>query len=708
MATICAVSAMCSAAFSGCDAPPGQLDRTKAVTSALTLPMPGQTITLDFKTDAMGNPLSRGTVLAEQYANWGIHFQGGYVLGDRTVDFPEVTTPAPDNLICTYEGSLSSSGRCAGGPSSASVPLVVTFDFPVCGFSATGSGLATIGNFGRLYIEGDDASGGVRDVALARDILNSGVPNPMGGFTITVGTGASNIPQTPTPVVGGSRQGLDVHRVVLTEQMLAAIDTFTIVVCKPVIPRCKNKVICLQPSAGCALPPDTTIDDGSYAWTGAPVSVVQNPSGPFVVGTDPIPATLTVTQGSESETCAAGIRGGDCQTPPALTCPPPTTVECTPLPTGCTIALPNATAVAPCGAYEVSGDQSCFPLGTTQVNYATQGIAATMSSCSSSVTVVDTQPPQFAQPGGYSAVLPVDDAFHTVTLSNCTTISDVCDGEVPTDGAAITCVTSNEPIGVVNGLGDIQIIDAQTVQLRGHRDPRGQGRVYTIFFEIKDRSGNVGVGTCEGVVPIDASGATTGPARGTVCRDTGGAGGQGGFRGSGGMTGTGGNGGTFGGTGGAIQSGDGGSGGAPGTAGAEGVGGRGSGGAAGPGSGGYTGAGGLSSGAGGATGTAGGTSGSIDAPGGIAGGPDGTAGSKGGAAGARSPAVDAGAGHDAGADQGSSYPDASMGGGPHRGGCDVGASGGYGGLALAGFAAALSLLRRRRVSLPETPQHRNP
>jgi len=97
---------------SACEGPVSERPSLAKNTFALATPGYGQTVTIDFKTDAAGTPLVRATVLAEQYAAAGIHFQGGFILGDRTVDFSDYHTAAPDNMICAVPRT---DGRCAGG-----------------------------------------------------------------------------------------------------------------------------------------------------------------------------------------------------------------------------------------------------------------------------------------------------------------------------------------------------------------------------------------------------------------------------------------------------------------------------------------------------------------------------------------------------------------------------------------------------------------
>jgi hypothetical protein len=72
--------------------------------------------------------------------------------------------------------------------------------------------------------------------------------------------------------------------------------------------------------------------------------------------------------------------------------------------------------------------------------------------------------------------------------------SDNCDPTVNVNSVYITKITSDE---VENGNGDGNTLNdiiiggsCKTAQLRSERDGSGNGRVYTIFFKVKDSAGN--------------------------------------------------------------------------------------------------------------------------------------------------------------------------------------------------------------------------
>ena len=310
----------------GCAPAPGNPERAAGVQSAL-LPAPAATLTIDFKADALGNPLPRGTVLGEQYADWGIHFENGFVLGDRVVDFPDYTSASPDNLICTYQASLHmadvvswTDGRCSGGPTSDSIPLVMKLDFPACFVSIAGKGLAVnaILQPATVTAVGLDSAGKQTTVAASRTIV-SNVQVGAGTFQfVSEGTGTAAIP--PIGIVanpGLAVQNADLRQVSFTSQNLGALDDVKIIACNPVVARCEDRVVCVAAGQPCPSPQSVSIDDGSYDWTGQPLTLTQavDPASPPTNTTTQV--KLTVTDGGDTETCTAKV---DCASPPTLTC----------------------------------------------------------------------------------------------------------------------------------------------------------------------------------------------------------------------------------------------------------------------------------------------------------------------------------------------------------------------------------------------------
>ena len=152
-----------------------------------------------------------------------------------------------------------------------------------------------------------------------------------------------------------------------------------------------------------------------------------------------------------------------------------------------------------------------FPLGTTTVTL-TVSDGTYNDSDTVNITIVDTTPPEITQIGEPIDLWPPNHKYHTIKISDCVTlVTDNGDPDVDIDDIIITSVSSDEPEDVTgNGdghtLDDIVIVDAQTMKLRSERQGTGNGRVYTINFEVTDVSGNTAIGSCKVWVRHDQSG----------------------------------------------------------------------------------------------------------------------------------------------------------------------------------------------------------
>jgi len=499
--------------------------------SALALPSPGQKVLLDFKADAFGNPLARGTVLAEQFAEWGIHFENGYVLGDRAVDFPDYTSPAPDNLVCTFSSSVHradlvswTDGRCAGGPASDAIPLVVDLDFKACAVQVAGSGLpiTSILPTGSILITGYDEGGALKGSASSNEIIHVVRPGPP-PVLISEGGGVDALPQAgisrlPLP----AEPGLDLKKIFIQGKAVGAFDDLQITRCPALVPKCANQVICIPPGQACTSPAETTIDSGSYATDGGAILLSQAPAAPFPAGATPV--VLTVAQGSNSATCSATVRVGDCRAP-TLLCPPPTTIDST---WPCTDFTAMATVVDGCGSRTVGRNTNqCLSLGANVVVYeAASADGSSVGSCSTSVTVVDHQPPVVTVHDVGLTLTPPNGALRTISLADCGLEVRAADtGAIldPADfTATITCVDADESADQRSRNrcpeADIQIVDAQTVKLRAERDEHGDGRVYTIVIDVVDSAGAETQGVCQVGVPKGHRPAVDSGPRQSVCQ----------------------------------------------------------------------------------------------------------------------------------------------------------------------------------------------
>lgn len=122
------------------------------------------------------------------------------------------------------------------------------------------------------------------------------------------------------------------------------------------------------------------------------------------------------------------------------------------------------------------------------------------------VTVADTQAPVLT----YRQVVlsPANHGMHTLSLDNCATANDRCDGWSDINTGNIVSIYSDEPEeapgeGDGTTLQDIVITGKNTFSVRAERQSGGNGRVYGVNFTLKDRAGNTRAGLCTIQVPAE-------------------------------------------------------------------------------------------------------------------------------------------------------------------------------------------------------------
>jgi len=271
---------------------------------------------------------------------------------------------------------------------------------------------------------------------------------------------------------------------------------------------CRNRVVSPTCTTG-----SVSVDNGSYDPDNGPgpLALSQAPSGPYPLGSYSV--TLTASDGVLANTCSAVVTSVP-NPPPEITCPAPATLECvngdgtatvpTPSPYKATITDADATcntttSTVVCSA-PVAGQR--LPVGTTVGTCGTSPL-----SCNFAVKVVDTQPPAPPTNPKNMVLWPADNQFREVTLMECAQVhyTDACYGAVHIkDNSYITRVTSDEPAG---STVDIQFHWKHTwmALLRAERNGgTADGRVYTIYFRVRDPSGNCAGGpelSCKVRVP---------------------------------------------------------------------------------------------------------------------------------------------------------------------------------------------------------------
>jgi hypothetical protein len=270
-------------------------------------------------------------------------------------------------------------------------------------------------------------------------------------------------------------------------------------------------ITCPRPTvAECTGNGHALVDPGDATATDACTTGTANHPGPssFPLGTTPVAYTTHDDAGNQAG-CSTSVTVQD-TTPPAITCPSPIVAECTGH-SGAFVSPGQAVSSDICTDATVTVPvPGVFPLGTTVVTYTSNDQAGNQSSCTSTIKVVDTTPPQVIVERTL-ALWPPNHQYRTVSLDDCgIEIKDSCGGQLDpsTFHAAITCVTSDEPDdehghGDGDATQDIVIINDTMVKLRAERDGDHAGRTYKIHFQVRDESGNRGDGMCSVIVPHD-------------------------------------------------------------------------------------------------------------------------------------------------------------------------------------------------------------
>jgi hypothetical protein len=261
-------------------------------------------------------------------------------------------------------------------------------------------------------------------------------------------------------------------------------------------------------------------DPLTYTWSAPGVTWDDDnsatPTGNFPHGTTVV--TLEVSDGIETDTDQVNVTIED-TTPPMITCPDPITIECNDHCSGGGVPKDDAqlsafyTAVSATDICDTSPDitddsPNCFPVGTTQVIFTATDDHTNAASCTTSVTVEDTTPPEITVVLNRDSLWPPNHKLADITAE--VTVTDICD---PNPTFVLTSITSDEPD---NGLGDgdtandIQEADYGTADtaflLRSERAGGQDGRKYTIIYTASDISGNTTPDTVCVFVPHDQRG----------------------------------------------------------------------------------------------------------------------------------------------------------------------------------------------------------
>jgi hypothetical protein len=255
---------------------------------------------------------------------------------------------------------------------------------------------------------------------------------------------------------------------------------------------CKNHppaAICqnVNVPAGPTCTASASIDNGSFDPEGDAIALTQSPGGPYPLGSTL--ATLTVTEAKGVvRQCEGTITVVD-TTPPSLVSPASLTLSPEPGTCGVSISdaqLGQATVGDNCpGGMTITRAgvpaNHLFPVGTTTITYTVTDAAGNTATATQTVTVIDSTTREITDLSVSPEVLwPANGKMVEVWLGY----------NLKTDCSAgpMTCqlgVSSNETIDS----SDYSILDAHHLLLRAKRDPKGDGRTYTITVICSDGRG---------------------------------------------------------------------------------------------------------------------------------------------------------------------------------------------------------------------------
>jgi len=256
----------------------------------------------------------------------------------------------------------------------------------------------------------------------------------------------------------------------------------------------------------------------------ARITVTQDPAAGTMVGLGPHTVHITANDGSSNNDGAGNTSTKDVTftvndtTEPTITCPANVTTNTAPGTCSAAVVTGPATATDNCDSNPtITATRSdgqpliaLYPKGTTTITWTATDASGNHSSCTQTVTVVDNELPTITFNGNTPSMSPPNHSYHTFTPADfISSVSDNCDPLTIND-VYITQATSDEPNhsgGSGNTTPDIVIAtNCKSVQLRAERVGGGNGRVYTIYFKLKDSSGNFTTGTAKVIVPVDTGG----------------------------------------------------------------------------------------------------------------------------------------------------------------------------------------------------------
>ena len=201
---------------------------------------------------------------------------------------------------------------------------------------------------------------------------------------------------------------------------------------------------------------------GSDACTA--VTISGPAAGSYPLGTTSVTYTAHDTSGNATS-CSSTISVVD-TTAPTLACPSPIVTECT----GAKSAgvVPGAALASDaCSSPTITGPAAgSYPLGTTPVSYTARDVSGNATSCSSSISVVDTTAPSLACPapitaectGNEAANVTPGSALGSDVCSN-VTITGPAAGSYPLGTTTVAYTASDESLNATACSSSISVVD---------------------------------------------------------------------------------------------------------------------------------------------------------------------------------------------------------------------------------------------------------
>jgi hypothetical protein len=207
---------------------------------------------------------------------------------------------------------------------------------------------------------------------------------------------------------------------------------------------CQN--LMLNADAACGA--SGSINAGSFDPDGDAITCTQSQST-FSLGSYNVTLNCSDAAGLKSS-CSANVTVVD-NTAPAISCPAdPAPAECTN--GGAQVSLGNATATDNCGTPGISSVPASFPLGTHTVPFTAYDASGNVSTCTTTVTVADTQGPVITLNG--DADLSVKCSSSAVFVDPGASAVDQCEGSVSVGVSGSVDLTTPGSYTLTYGAGD--------------------------------------------------------------------------------------------------------------------------------------------------------------------------------------------------------------------------------------------------------------